>query len=217
MKLDQRIHDRATALVDKGNDVLLTDTPSSGIGFPTLDDQAYSNWRSQSLAFLRDLLGHDNTYTTEFDRYTAEGGYVGNTEAGIGILRAVVEDIEQGHIETVRQLITAEVFTDMFEQAEYLLESGYKAPAASLAGAVLENGLRTIANRNQIQVRSRDDLSSLSQRLASKGIYNRLIQKRVAVWTDVRNAADHGQFDEFDGNDVKDLIQGAQTLLADHM
>ena len=170
-------------------------------------------WQNQ----LDAVLGDDNTYTIEFDRYTAEGGYVGNAKAGIGILQAVVEDIDQGHIETVRQLITAEVLTDMFEQAEYLLESGYKAPAASLAGAVLENGLRTIANRNQIQVRSRDDLSSLSQRLASKGIYNRLLQKRVAVWTDVRNAADHGQFDEFDDGDVNDLIQGAQSLLASHM
>ena len=133
------------------------------------------------------------------------------------ILRAVVEDVEQGFIETVRQLITAEVFSDFFEQATYLLENGYTAPAASLAGAVLENGFRSIASSNGVQVRTRDDLSSLNGRIASKGIYNRLVQKKVSVWIDVRNAADHGQFDDFSDQDVKELIKGAQSLLAEFL
>ena len=217
MKLDQRIRERAIALVEKGTTVLATHRPNprNVIGFPTLDDQAYSNWQSQSLTFLSDLLGSEHVYTNDFRKKTERAGYVMSTKAGIGILQAVVEDIEQGYIETVRQLITAEVFSDFLEQASHLLESGYKAPAASLAGAVLENGLRSIASRNGVQVKNRDDLSSLNQKLASKAIYNRLVQKKVAVWTDVRNAADHGQFDQFDNDDVDGLIKGAQSLLAD--
>ena len=136
-------------------------------------------------------------------------------EAGIGILQAVLEDIDQGYIETIRQLITAEVFSDFFEQAEHLLQNGYKAPAASLAGALLENGFRAIAVRREVPVRSRDDLASLTQKLADNGVFDRLTQKKVSVWTDVRNAADHGQFDELNENDVDDLIKGALALLSD--
>ena len=127
----------------------------------------------------------------------------------------MVEDIEQDYIETVRQLITAEVFSDLLEQAKYLLNNGYKAPAASLAGAVLENGFRSIASRNEIQVRNGDDLSSLDQKLASKAIYNRLVQKKISVWIDVRNAADHGRFNDFADDDVDGLISGTESLLAD--
>ena len=134
-----------------------------------------------------------------------------------GILQAVLEDIDQGFIETVRQLIAAELFYDFFEQAEHLLESGYKAPAASLAGAVLENGLRSIAHRNGIQVREKEDLSTLNKKLADKEVYNRLVQRKAQVWTDVRNLADHGKFDEFSEKDVRNLIEGAQTFLADHL
>ena len=217
MKLDQQIRDRAVALVDKGHAVLATHRPTSGIGFPTLDRQSYANWESQSLAFLMDLLGPEHVYTNEFREKTKKAGYTVSAKAGIGILQAVVEDIEQGYIETVRQLIVAEVFSDLFDQAVYLLESGYKAPAASLAGAVLENGLRSISSHNQIPVRAKDDLSSLNQKLASKGIYSRLVQKKVSVWIDIRNAADHGQFGDFDDRDVRDLIQGAQSLLADSL
>ena len=219
MRLDQRILTRAVALVEKGNVVLSTARPNPPgvIGFPTLDVKAYNNWRSQSLAFLTDLLGTAHVYTNDFQESTGQKGYKAGTNAGIGILQAVVEDVEQGFIETVRQLIIAEVFSDFFEQATYLLEKGYKAPAASLAGAVLENGLRSIASSNGVQVKTIDDLSSLNGRIASKGIYNRLFQKKVSVWIDVRNAADHGKFDDFSDQDVNELIKGAQSLLADFL
>ena len=219
MKLDDRIRSRAAALIEKGGVVLATHRPNAPnvIGFPTLDTAKYAEWRNQSLAFLADLLGSQHTYTKNFQTRTEDSGYQSSTEAGIGILRAVLEDIEQGYIETVRQLLTAEVFSDFFEQAEHLLQSGYVAPAASLAGAVLENGLRSIASRAGVRVKARDDLSSLNNRLGQKGVYSRLIQKRVSYWTDIRNAADHGQFNEITKNDVGDLVRGAQSFLADNI
>ena len=219
MKLDERIRDRAIALINKASQVLATDTPNpEGVfGFPTLARQEYANWRSQSLAFLTDLLGPDHVYTNDFREKTKDSAYTTSAESGRGILRAVLEDIEQGFIETVRQLIAAELFSDFFEQAEHLLENGYKAPSASLAGAVLENGLRSIANRNEIPVKERDDLSALNHKLADKETYNRLVQKKVQVWTDVRNHADHGRFDEFSEDDVRNLIEGAQSFLADYL
>ena len=141
--MDERIRNRALALIEKGNAVISTRRPNSPgvIGFPTLSTQEYANWRSQSLAFLTDLLGAEHVYTNSFETRIEKSGYTGSTRAGIGILQAVLEDIEQGFIDTIRQLLTAEVFADLLDQATHLLESGYKAPAASLAGAVLEDGL----------------------------------------------------------------------------
>ena len=217
MKLDERIRDRANALVAKGHAVLATHRPNppGAIGFPTLNTQEYANWRSQSLAFLTDLLGPEHVYTNNFEKSTEGSGYTSSAQAGIGILQAVLEDIEQGFIETVRQLITSEVFADLFDQAVHLSESGYKVPATSLAGAVLENGLRTTATQKGITVTGTDNLSSLNQKLAEKGIYSRLTQKKVQVWIDIRNKADHGHFDEINHQDVDDLIKGAQSLLSD--
>ena len=219
MKLDERIRDRAIALINKASQVLSTHRPNPPrvIGASTLASQEYANWRAQSLAFLIDLLGCDHVYTDEFRSKTKRFAYTSSVRAGMGILQAVLEDIDQGFIETVRQLIAAELFSDFIEQAVHLLESGYKAPAASLAGAVLENGLRSIANRNEITVRERDDLSALNHKLADKEVYNRLVQRKVQVWTDVRNLADHGKFDEFSEKDVRNLIEGAQSFLADHL
>ncbi len=219
MKLDERVRDRAIALINKAGQVLATHTPNASnyIGFPTLAGQEYANWRSQSLAFLTDLLGPDHIYTSEYKEKTKEFAYEESVNAGMGILQAVLEDIDQGFIETVRKLIAAELLSDLFEQAEHLLENGYKAPAASLAGAVLENGLRSIAHRNGIQVREKENLSTLNKKLADKEVYNRLVQRKVQVWTDVRNLADHGKFEEFSKDDVRGLIEGAQSFLGDHL
>ena len=217
MRLDSRIRERVTALIEKGHLVIATHQPNAPdlIGFPTLNHQGYVNWQSQALAFLTNLLGSDHVYTQSFTENTKSSGYKESVHAGIGILQAVLEDIDQGLIETVRQLIAAEVFSDFFEQASYLLDNGYTIPAASLAGAVLENGLRSIANRTGVRLSTRDDLSALNQKLGNKTVYNRLVQKKVSVWIDVRNAADHGQFDVFEDNDVRDLIKGSKSLLAD--
>ena len=56
-----------------------------------------------------------------------------------GILRAAREDYANGYLFDIKQLIAAEVFDDLLEQAEHLLDAGYQEAAAVLAGAVLED------------------------------------------------------------------------------
>jgi hypothetical protein len=51
--------------------------------------------------------------------------------------------------------------------AEHLLASGYKDPAAMLIGAVLEEGLRRIARREDVTLRMKDDVGSLGTRTPS--------------------------------------------------
>ena len=94
MKIDERIRNRAVALVKKGNAVIATHRPNSPgvIGFSTLSAQEYANWRSQSLAFLTDLLGAEHVYTNSFETTTEKSGYTGSTRAGIGILQAVLQE-----------------------------------------------------------------------------------------------------------------------------
>ena len=156
-------------------------------------------------------------YTDSFASATEKGGFTGSARAGLGVLHAASEDIEHGHLETIQQLAAAEVFSDFIDQADHLLQSGYHVPAASLAGAVLENGLRSLAARNDVAVKERDDLSALNNKLGSKGVYNALRRKQVALWADVRNAADHWRFEEVTDDNATNLVKGVQTFLAEYL
>ena len=218
MNLDERTQLRLGALVDKGEAVLRTHVwlPFASVrNPPNLDGQQFAEWRSQSLVCLVQVFGPAHDYTSSFTALTAEHAYQHSAKAGLGILRAALEDVEHGHLATLQDMAAAEVFSDFLNQADHLLEHGYSGPAASLTGAVLENGLRSLAERNEIAVKPRDDLSALNSKLAAKTVYKRLRQKQIAVWIDVRNAADHGRFDEIGEPDVADLIKGVRGFLAE--
>jgi hypothetical protein len=211
----EELVNRADALITKGDGVIATYEPSPPgfIGFTTLDSGAFTQWQSQSLTFLINVLGPNHVYVTSF-KENVEAGHESHVKAGQGILRALWEDIDQGYLFEIRTLVTAEVFTDFVEMAQHLLESGYKDPAASLTGAVLEDGLRKIAAKNNIKLKSREDLGSLNAKLADASVYTRLVQKKVAVWTDVRNHADHAQFAEYSESDVNEMLKGVTEFLS---
>jgi len=182
VSVDERVLARLDQLIEKADQALATHTPPppNVIGFPTLDSEPFTEWQTQSLAFLVNLLGDGHVYVRTF-RETVDGGYQGAVKAGKGILIAVREDVAGGYLTRLKALVAAEVFSEFVEMGEHLLDAGYKDPAASLAGAVLENGLRQIANQHGTKLRAKEDLSSLSSKLAQAGVYNRLTQKKVQV------------------------------------
>ena len=124
MKLDDRIRGRLTSLIEKGEAVLATHTPPppNVIGFPTLDTQRFAEWRSQALVCLGQVFGASHDYTEGFRLETKSGGRTGSARAGLGILQAALEDVEQGHLTSVQDMATAEVFSDFLDQADHLLE-----------------------------------------------------------------------------------------------
>jgi len=218
MRVDAKLKQRAKDLTAKAQAVLATHEPNPPgvIGFPTLDEGVFAEWKAQTLTFLRNLLGTDHTYVAEFE-IRVEEGHCSSVEAGMGILRAVSEDLELGFLARVRDMVAAEVFSDFLEMAGHLLECGYKDPGASLAGAVLEDGLRKIATANGIKVKARDDLASLNAKCADQAVYNRLKQKQIQVWIGIRNHADHAEFGEYTNDDVTRMLAGVQEFLTEHI
>jgi hypothetical protein len=136
---------------------------------------------------------------------------------GMGVLKALKEDLQKGFLTNIRNLIVAEVFTDFLDMAEHLLENGYKDAAASLIGAVLEDGLRKIAEKYNVTFKKDDDINSLNTKLADKGIYNRLNQQQIQAWKRIRDAAAHGKFNEYDAVQVKLMLEGVRKFLGEYL
>jgi hypothetical protein len=162
------------------------------------------------------MLPSEFIYRSEFDGHCKYSVYE-DAEEGVAVLRAARDDVAGGYLHKVESLVSASVFSDFLEMAEHLLDNGYKDPAASLIGAVLEDGLRRICSNNGVTVKSKEDISSLNQKLAAKGVYNPLQQKQIQVWNDIRNSADHGHFDQYDSGHVKDMLSGVMKFLADYL
>ena len=221
MNDNTRVQESLKTLVELGEELLGTEEWHPDCETYIGDPRVEARWVNQTTTRLAQVFGPDHRYPTRFEsvysrRLPSEstGPDTHWVERGLGILEAALDDVERGLLATLQEMASAEVFSSFLDQAGHLLQEGYHVPAASLAGAVLEDGMRSLATREGIAVKARDNLQSLNSKIADKGVYNRIRQKQVSVWIDVRNAADHGRFKDFTDKDVADLIKGVRSLLS---
>ncbi|MGZ5302661.1 MAG: hypothetical protein ACXWDO_00970 [Bacteroidia bacterium] len=127
--------------------------------------------------------------------------YPSDTQRGRGILTAIKSEIDGGWLNSIKGLISAEIFSDFIEMSQHLIEEGYKDPAAVMIGSVLEEHLRQLAQKNGISVVNIKDnkpipkkANLLNAELAQASIYNKLDQKNVTACLDLRNKAAHGKY-----------------------
>ena len=127
-------------------------------------------------------------------------------------------DYEAGALSSFHDLVQAEVFDDFLSMAEYLIETGYKNPAAVLAGGVLEGELRKLATRASIATLDSDGRPVKSERLnaelAKVGIYKKLDQKSVTSWLALRNMAAHGHYDEYSPEQLQVMLSGVRDFVS---
>jgi hypothetical protein len=135
----------------------------------------------------------------------------------VGVLSGLRADIASGYLSGVEELVHADVFSDFLEMAVELLRKEYKDPAAVVAGSVLEEHLRKLATKAGIPIEDERGAPVKSDRLnaslAAAGVYNKLEQKSITAWLDLRNQAAHGRYAEYDARQVRALIESVRDFL----
>ena len=134
-------------------------------------------------------------------------------------MAAIKNEIDGGWLTSVKGLITAEVFSDFFEMADHLLSNGYKDAAAVIIGSTLEEHLRQLCIRNSIETTIKADNAAVAKKadalnsdLAKADVYNKLDQKMVTAWLDLRNKAAHGQYGEYNKEQVETMLRGVNEF-----
>jgi hypothetical protein len=217
MKQDRLIQ-RCQLLVARGQEILGSRRPPPPhvIGSDRVDSERFHEWRAGGLSFLQMVFGDNHPHYQTFQKSVTTAHHP-DAIRGQGILKAALEELKEGFIGKVSDLVAADIFTDFLDMSKHLLESGYKDAAASLAGAVLEDGMRRICHANSIPVKGADNLVSLNQKISDAQIYSRLVQKNIQVWIDIRNNADHGNFSEYKIGDARDMLDGISRFIEEHL
>lgn len=210
---------RVSELIDLGQQVLSTRHRIEYDSREWVDTGKIKGFRSASLSFIERLYNKEHSHYIEFDK-AVKGYNPEHVESGISILEAIKSEIDGGWLFTIKGLITAEIFADFIEMAEYLLSSGYKDPAAVMVGSVLEEHLRQLCSKNGIDAEVvRDGKNKpktadlMNADLAKANIYNKLDQKSVTAWLGLRNNAAHGKYNEYDTQQVENMIQGVTNFM----
>lgn len=221
MKIDEKIIERVQELIGKGEEVLGTNYSRSGggivyIGDRGVDSQLSHQWGMSCLNILGRVFGDKSDHYQKFNALFPKFHEYTPIMKAMGILKAAKDDYENGYLFEARVLIEAEVFDDFLEQAQHLFDSGYHAPAAVVAGSVLEDGLRKLCARKGVALPVKPKLDLMNANLAKAGAYNVLTQKKITTLADLRNKAAHGKWDEFTVTDVEQMLAQVRSLMEVH-
>ncbi|HTR35467.1 MAG TPA: hypothetical protein VMH80_06180 [Bryobacteraceae bacterium] len=219
---DQKIEEQFDALLKEGHDILkrsgFDPNENQYYHFPSNVD--YQRFRVRASNLINRVCGSESSHSqairaiSEDKRSSANSWYMKDY---VGILEAAHKDYKAGCLVEIRYLVRADLLSDFLAQAECLLSNGYAQAAASLAGAVLEDTLRKLCDRNGISYTSKAGIEVLNTELARKVVYDKLIQKEITAKADLRNSADHGHFDKVRHQDVQDMLRWVQRFVTERL
>ena len=183
-----------------------------------IDDDLFLNWKVKARHLISMACGTDSEHYRQFVEIEKGQIFVSASFAVLKALKAVFlaakEDYEGGYLNSVRNLVQAEVFESELDQARELLSGGYSTAAAVVAGVVLETTLRQLCTDSGIPV---GKLNKMNSELTKAGAYNLLVQKRITTLADIRNNAAHGHPEQFKENDVSDMISYIESFVSEHL
>jgi len=155
--------------------------------------------------------------TKAFDFGTSPGNFaarINNLDHLMRYIEATVQDLKDGWDTDYMAAARAETEGDLLSIAEDLVGKGAAMAAAMVAGAVLENHLRSLCTAREIVPKDRG-ISAYNDKLKGR-LYEKVQWREVQVWGDLRNAADHHDVSEFDASKVPGMISGIRLLIETH-
>jgi hypothetical protein len=213
----ERSKTRLDQLIAKGQALLKTSSPDTR-GDLWVSSTAFQEWSLGCRTFLESVFG-ESRQLGDFEKIVTLHQSA-RVERGLGILRAVKEDLEFCALGRLEEYVSAAIYSDFLGMAESLLaqqQAELVDMAAFLAGAVLENGLRRIATNRNVKLKESDDISTLNHKLADGGVYNNLWRRKIETWSAIRGNADHGRFGRNLPSDVQNMVEGVRDFLADFL
>ena len=134
-----------------------------------------------------------------------------------GILISLREDYANDFLSGFNEMVDAELFSDILEQAESLLSQGYFRASAVVAGVALESHLRKLAEKNLISITKDDggyvNAEFLNGELRKKEIIDKTINKSITSWLGLRNDGAHPSTKEQNEGLIEPMIAGIRVFI----
>ena len=211
---NQRFLELEQQLTDVENSTVTVRSPLTGDSETTIPSELILNWRVKARSLIERACGEHSSHLKmylEAEKLVSYDSYMNQLKRIKAVFLAAKEDFEGGYLNSVRNLVQAEVFGSELEQASELLAAKYVPAAAVIAGVVLETSLRNLCTEHGI---THGSLARMNDELVKAGAYNSLQHKRITAMAAIRNSAAHGKKDEFEPEDVKGMIDDVERFLA---
>ncbi|MEO9590935.1 hypothetical protein [Rhodopirellula bahusiensis] len=169
------------------------------------------------LAAIERAVGRDSIHyeQTQVSQYPSH--QFSDLARAVGVCRSLLEDIKNGYLQSLSEVIHSDMFADYLEMAEHLNNQGYKDAAAVIAGSTLEAHLKAICFKHGIPTTSGTKplkADGLNAELAKRKAYSKIDQKNITAWLGLRNNAAHGEYSAYDESQVSLLISSIRDFVS---
>lgn len=214
---NQRYAGRLQELIEEGKAVAKLERPTSIGHYIQDEDKIKLNaWLTKTRNILESVFGTQSPQFQNFREVLPKDGIRGVSSAYdihsiTGVLVGALDDLVKGFLLGQEFLIAGEVFNSILEQAKELNKNGYKDPSAVLARVVIEDALKRLARREEID--DTHKATKINDDLKKSGIYPQVQWRLIQAWLDIGNAAAHGKFGEYTEEGVMKMIEGVEQFL----
>lgn len=216
-KLLKRIDELQTIISEYENRITDGDMIIMGTNARTkvYDIELFQQIKSSSASLVLSLYGKEHPFYIDLEKQCKD---FSSYERINGILKSIKTEIQGDWLLTIKSLLSAEIFSDFLEMSEHLLNENYKDAAAVMIGSVLEEHLRqlSISNGNPIlDLKDRPKKANLlNAEIVKLGVYNKLDEKNVTAWLDLRNKAAHGKYPEYNKEQVELMLTSVTDFIS---
>ena len=175
-----------------------------------------TQWITSCLNLLDKLSISSNRFVREFERWVTPGSSTKmNIGAALGVLKSARVEYSLGLAVEYHLSVSTAVFDGILDEADYLVYNGYLRAAAVLMGAALEEGLKTRARTEGIEVGPRDTLSPIIIKLKAPdvNVLNEFAAKRLESLAKMRNDAAHGSDFNYQLDEVSGALREVRATL----
>lgn len=181
-----------------------------------LDNVATTQWTTSCFNLLDKLSVSTNRFATEFEHYAHAKNEIILVGAALGVIKSAKEEYVRGLAIDYHLSVSASVFDGLLDESRYLFSKSYLRAAAVLAGAALEEGLKTRARSEGIEFTNKDGLSDIVVKLkrSDAGVLTEFEAKKIEPIGKLRNDAAHGGEFNYQSQDVQEMINEVEKILS---
>lgn len=130
-----------------------------------------------------------------------------------GVLLGTKTDLKKGYLDSIESKIIIEIQTDFLSTASDFVETGSKDQASILSCAVLEDSLKRLAQKSNLNNLMNKELRVVAEGLFKNDIIEKSTLSSILGFRNLRNASFHAQWDEVSIESVKLLIVFLNTFI----
>ena len=182
-----------------------------------IDMGLYYEFKTSAISFMDRVVGRNKCFYENFlaAMYFEDKPTKQNIESGVGILKALKEDLVSGGLIDIRNIVTSDIFSDFIDRVNYLFENKYFDAAAVIISSVFEQHMRMLYfSNNNIDNKKYIPLSRINDELHKNNLYNLSEYYQIKAWIEIRNKAAHGDHQQYTIEQLSQMIEWVSKFVA---